>query len=151
MDYQDLVRDFAHRTRDNLATLRNLQEMRPDAKVYEVTQLINSMLGLLVFPQQRYFDHIPETTLGELESRGWPIPEVEGNYPQVRSLRELVRYLRNAIAHCNIEFLADAKGQINGLRVWNTNPRGQTTWKARLTIGDIDIITRKFIQLLLEE
>jgi hypothetical protein len=152
MNYQDLVRDFAQRTRANLETLRSFQKAQPDVEVYEVTQLINSMLGLLVFPQQRYFDHIPETPLGNLASQGWPIPRVEGNYPQVKDLRELVRYLRNAITHCNLEFLADDREQINGLRVWNTNPRnGQTTWKARLTIEDIEKITDKFIQLLLEE
>jgi hypothetical protein len=152
MDYQNLVRDFAHRTRYNLDTLRNLQKTKPDLEVYEVTQLINSMLGLLVFPQQRYFDHIPKTPLTELANQGWPIPEVEGHYPQVKDLRELVRYLRNAITHCNLEFLSDEGEEISGLRVWNTNPQNnQTTWKARLMIEDIEKITNKFIQLLLEE
>ena len=152
MNYQNLVRDFAHRTRDNLEVLRNLQKIKPDVEVYEVTQLINSMLGLLVFPQQRYFDHIPKTPLGELASQGWPIPKVEGNYPQVKDLLELFRYLRNSITHCNLEFLSDEREQISGLCVWNTNPRnGRTTWKARLTIEDIEKITGKLIHLLLEE
>lgn len=152
MNYQSLVRDFARRTRANLDILRNFQKAQSDVEVYEVTQLINSMLGLLVFPQQRYFNRIPETPLGELASQGWPIPEVEGNYPQVKDLRELVRYLRNAITHCNLEFLSDEGEQISGLRVWNTNPRNdQTTWKARLTIEDIEKITDRFIQFLLKE
>jgi hypothetical protein len=102
MNYQNLVRDFAHRTCDNLETLRNLQKTKPDVEVYEVTQLINSMLGLFIFPQQKYFNHIPETPLAELARQGWPIPKVEGNCLQVKDLRELVRYLRNAITHCNL-------------------------------------------------
>ena len=152
MNYQDLVRDFARRTRVNLETLRVLKETRPDIELYEVTQLVNSMLGLLVFPQQRFYEHVPKIPLSDLADLGWPIPRVEGNYPQVKDLRELVRFLRNAISHCNLEFLADSNEQINGLIVWNTNPRtGQTTWKARLSIEDIEKITDKFIQLLLEE
>jgi hypothetical protein len=151
MQYENLVRDFALRTRANLETLKTLQRARSDLEFYEVTQLINSMLGLLVFPQQRYIDHIPEIALAELARDGWPIPKVEGSYPQVRNLRELVRYLRNAIAHCNLEFLSDDGQQISGLRVWNTDPRsGKTTWKARLTIDDIEKITTNFIQLLIK-
>ena len=152
MDYQDLVRDFAYRTRKNNEALLNLQKVQPEVEVYEVTQLINSMLGLLVFPQQRFLNHIPRIPLAELADQGWPVPEVEGDYPQVTDLKELVRYLRNAIAHCNLQFLVDERGQINGLRVWNTNPRDRrTTWRARLTMQDIEKISGKFIQLLLDK
>ena len=109
-----------------------------------------SMLGLLIFPQQRYWENIPEIPLNELVNQGWPIPEIDGDYPQVQNLRELVRYLRNAIAHCNLKFLCDEREQINGLLVWNTRGN-QTTWKAKLTIRDIEMITDRFISLLLDE
>jgi hypothetical protein len=101
MNYQTLVRNFAYRACANLEALQDFQKVRSVVEIYEVTQLINSMLGLLVFPQQRYINHIPKIPLGELTSQGWPIPEISGNYPQVKDLQELVRYLRNAIAHCN--------------------------------------------------
>lgn len=157
MDYQNLVRDFAHRTRVNLETLRQLQKTQPDLEIYEVTQLINSMLGLLIFPQQKYIENIPKTPLAELKDQGWPIPKVVDNYPQVRDLYELVRYLRNAIAHCNLKFLSDDGKQLRGLRLWNNKTKtvggkkiDETTWKAELTMDDIEKITDKFIQLLLE-
>ena len=98
MDYQNLVRDFAQRTRANLDTLREVQRTQPDLELYEVTHLINSMLGLLVFPQQGYYNRIPETDLDQLAEEGWPIPEVVGDFPQVKDLRKLMSYLRNAIA-----------------------------------------------------
>lgn len=152
MNYDILVSDFAKRTRANLWTLRKIQSSDKNIEVYEVTQLINSMLGLLVFPEQKFFNRIPQTPLTELVNQGWPIPKVEGNYPQVDNLRELVRYLRNAITHFNVEFIADSSGQIDGLRVWNINPRTETTtWKARITIAGIEMITEKFIQLLIKE
>ncbi len=158
MEYQNLIGDFAQHTRANLETLRNLQKAQPNLELYEVTQLINSMLGLLVFPQQRYIKRIPKTPVSELKSQGWPIPKVIGNYPQVKDLNELVRYLRNAIAHCNLEFLSDDGKQLRGLRLWNTRTERvtgkkteKTTWKAELTIEDIEKITGKFIELLLEK
>ena len=38
-----------------------------------------------------------------------------------------------------------------GIGVWNMNNSRQTTWKARLSIEDIEKITEKFIQLLLKK
>jgi hypothetical protein len=158
MDYQELVRDFADRTRTNLQTLRRLKEEDPEAEVYEVTQLMNSMLGLLIFPSETYVQRIPKTPLSELACQGWPIPEVVGSYPQVAHLKELVRYMRNAIAHCNVRFLSDEDRQIIGVELWNERTRRAldgrqiptVTWKARLTIDDLEKITDKFIDMLLE-
>ena len=150
MEYQHLIEDFARRTRDNLQHLNALKAS--GIEVYEVTALVNSMLGLLVFPQQRYVDSIPETPIDELANQGWPIPSVVGNFPQVSNLRQLVRHLRNAISHFNIEFFADGSGQIAGLIVWNVDPRSKrTTWKARLLVSDLDAIAHRFIALILKE
>lgn len=150
MEYQHLIEDFARRTRDNLQRLNALKAS--GIEVYEVTALVNSMLGLLVFPQQRYVDFIPETPIDELANQGWPIPSVVGNFTQVSSLRQLVRQLRNAISHFNVEFFADGSGQIAGLIVWNVDPRSnRTTWKARLSVSDLDAIAHRFIALILRE
>ena len=50
MMYEDFIKDFSMRTFKNLKTIC---EDNPD---YEVTQLLNSCLGLLVFPKEEYFD-----------------------------------------------------------------------------------------------
>jgi hypothetical protein len=150
MDYQALIEDFARRTRSNLKALRQLQES--GVQVFEVTALINSMLGLLVFPQQSYIDQLPEVSLQELAAAGWPIPEIHGNYPQVKNLKQLVRHLRNAISHFNIEFEPDNSGQIAGLSVWNTDQRSKkVNWRVRLTVADLEAIAMQFVALLLNE
>ena len=150
MQYQDLVCDFAQRTRANLEAIEWLRNQSQHLPAYEITQLINSLLGLLVFPQQEFVNSIPATPLTQLQFQGWPIPKIVGNFQQVKDLRQLVRYLRNAIAHFNIEFTADAKDQINGLRVWNDLPNnGPTNWKAELSIGDVKVLADKFVDLVL--
>jgi hypothetical protein len=152
MMYEDLVADFARRTEANLRAIRRLASEGDASSAFEVTQLVNSMLGLLVFPQQRYVGRIPKTPIADLASSGWPIPAVVGNYPQVRDLRQLVRMLRNAIAHCNLKFEAGGGNEIEALIVWNTEPRtGMVTWKARLAVADLDAITSKFAALLLDK
>jgi len=151
MNYEHLVKDFALRTQKNLHALRNLQASDPKSEVYEVTQLINSMLGLLVFPQQRYVANIPKVPLSNLANQGWAVPKIVGDYPQVENLNQLVRFLRNAVAHFNLKFLSDSDGRIRGLEVWNKDARRQVTWKAELTVEDIEKISQKFIELLLND
>ena len=63
MNYQNLVGDFARRTRINLETIRTFQKAKPDPQVYEVTQLINSMLGLLILPPHRFIESVPQKSV----------------------------------------------------------------------------------------
>jgi hypothetical protein len=147
MEYKDLVKDFATRTKANLALIQTAAKTGQDA--YEVTQFINSLLGLLIFPQQEFYDKIPKTKLADLEKDGWPIPRVCNNYKQVRNLSELLRYLRNSIAHFGLSFTAK-KEHIDGIIIWNTLPSGQINWKAELKIEELERITDKVMQLLIE-
>lgn len=145
MEYQDLVRDFAKRTLHNLDVVKQSRDRGEEA--YEVTQLINSMLGLIVLPKERYYDSIPETPIEELRSQGWPEPLLGGAFNTPANLREVLRMLRNSIAHFNVDFI-NYDGQISGVRLSNKN-RGQITWTATLSLADLEDITRRFIDLIL--
>jgi hypothetical protein len=148
MMYEDLVRDFAARTRRNLEFI-NQHHSDSEAEVYEVTQLINSLLGLLVFPQQRFIDQIPAIPLKELEAQGWPRIRTSPNYPECQDLKKLVRYLRNAVTHFNVEFIPNTRGQIHGLKVWNKDPKtSKITWEAELSLDELRAIVRLFMQQL---
>ena len=148
MQYTDPVKDFASRTRTNLDFIRGQNN---NDVVYEVTQLINSMLGLLIFPQQEYINKIPKTPSQDFKKEGWPTPKMVGNLQPAKNLRQLIRYLRNAISHFNLKFLSDSQGQISGIIMWNNTPQGITNWKVELTIEDLEGITMKFISLILED
>lgn len=143
MMYEDVIRDFAERTRSNLRTIERLQG--EGGEVYEATQLVNSMLGLLVFPREEFIRRVPRTPLDQLKEEGWPVPRVTPGFDQVSDLRELIRYLRNAIAHFNIEFIRDGRNEIRMLRVWNFDPRrGRKTWEAELGLAELRGIADRF-------
>lgn len=151
MDYQkEFIVDFAKRTRANLEFI----ECNKSSDVFEVTQLFNSMLGLLVFPQQSYMNRIPETPLQDLVNSGWPTINVIKGSASFDNLRQLIRMLRNGVSHCNVEFIADNKNQLIGLKVWNheggkkQNPKN---WEAELSIHDLRTIAFKFIELMESE
>jgi hypothetical protein len=169
MMYEDVVADFAERTQNNLNLLRGIHKQDPE-NVFEVTQLVNSMLGLIVFPRKEYLKRIPDKTTDEMKSDGWPVPKfvtpdeikryrrqnlpmprkVRPRYADVGTLEKLIRYLRNAIAHFNICFLADYNRNISGVIVWNERKDGKADWVVKLTLEELEEITNRFIALLMK-
>lgn len=111
MSNYKLEDEFISRTEKNLRAIEKLS--REGESVYEVTQLINSLLGLLVYPKENFFEEIPEITRETMIKQGWPLPDEE--ISQIQNLRELVKNMRNAVAHINIEFSAN-KNEIEGIR-----------------------------------
>ena len=147
MDYQkQFIIDFAKRTRANLEFIEAAQSRGEN--VFEVTQLANSLLGLLVFPREHYMKSIPNTHLSELAEQGWPTIRTTHGKLKQNNLKQLMRMLRNSIAHCNVEFIADENSEIIGIKVWNKNDNGEKTWQAKLSIDDLRSIAFKFIELI---
>lgn len=148
MENKDLIKVFANRTLKNLRAIEKMKEK--NARVYEVTQLINSMLGIMIFPRERDLTRIPNKSYDELRNEGWPAINTANQFTQVKDLDDLTRKFRNSIAHCNIEFL-NHKKKIVGLRLWNMDRnRINKVWEADLTIQELHDITMRFIRLFLK-
>ena len=129
--YADLIVNFAERTIQNLNFLR-AQASAGDPNVFEVTQLWNSLLGLIVLPHERDYEgggmrHIPRTPMIELWSQDPPWPRITVSAPDHESLHDLVRDLRNAVAHFNVEFLTGPDNkpddEITAVTVWTQGSR----------------------------
>lgn len=145
--YEVTVRHFAHRTRKNLGTIERLSSSE-ESKYFEVTQLINSALGLIMFPQQEFFDQLPTTDLKDLEKTGWPSVIFEHGVSKTRNLRDFVKYVRNSIAHFNIDFKADG-GKIAGVYLWNRPNESQPPdWLCYIPVNDLRTIFDKFARLV---
>lgn len=148
MEYsqESLVLDFAERTRSNLELVAH-EAQAGNASAFEVTQLINSLLGLLVFPRERFLEDIPETPLQDLS--GWMDTAVRfeaGTRP--KTLRELIRVLRNGVAHFNIEFFSE-KGQVVGVRVANMDRNGLEDAFVQMPIGSLRSLVLRFMDYIL--
>lgn len=133
---EDFEYVFAVRTKKNLEFIeRRYQDEKDEGKsddeitdVFEVTQLLNSFMGLLVFPREGCFDNLPDNAEFEMGSEGDEIlkklrndkdcyhstyrccikngrnktyyEEYEELTPKVLALR-----LRNAVSHKRLEIL----------------------------------------------
>lgn len=148
-EIRDLVREFGERTLSNLNFVQAHAD-RPD--VYEITQLWNSLSGLLVLPYEHEVDEI-KATLAEAVDRGWP--QLSETFPlddaqsASNDLADQVRRLRNAVSHYNVRFLS-RQGKITKVRVWNHQlpPRGSGISQREMPINwQTEIPTAQLNQL----
>lgn len=144
MTSYELEDEFISRTEKNLRAIEKLS--REGESVYEVTQLINSLLGLLVYPNER-LKKIPEITWETMIKQEWPLPT--GENAQVSGLKQLIRYMRNAVAHFDIEFIAD-NNEIVGIRFKNEGALDEGS-KTRPWIGEYRLEALKsFVDMFLD-
>mgnify|MGYP003290223409 FL=1 len=122
MSYNNFELDFVERT------MHNLQEIEEHSKnIYEFTNLLNQCYGLLIVP-------------GEFAKRRGLISKMNKNlnhygFKKEQSLRfdadklttpNLVRHLRNGLAHGRIEVLDYDNGTIAGVKIWDTYSNKRT-------------------------
>ena len=112
---QDLIREFAFRTKFNLEYITaNKKENGP----YEITQLINSMMGLLVLPVEKYARYNRRALNSDKR-----FLEIRGDYATIiansrsETLSGFLTFLRNSLSHGNIEFIGDR--DIEAIKFWN--------------------------------
>jgi hypothetical protein len=100
---------FAQHTLDNLEIIE--RDLPVDSKFHPITQLINSLVGLVVFIHEREFvRHVADLRLSELVGKGWPRVQIDKDDEKrpTEALGDFVRHLRNAIAHGRISFSSDS-------------------------------------------
>lgn len=131
-DEDEKTLTLALRTRENLEFIYNKKEI--GEKVQEFTQLLNSMLGMVISLREDYFkgSHIDWKDieeLGLLEKRenlknivGEKATKISPNLQQINSFSQLITKVRNAFAHNCFELIKDNKSkQIIGVTIWNIN------------------------------
>jgi len=136
----ELEDEFIARTKKNLIAIECLKDK--GCEVYEVTQLLNSMLGLLVFPKEKLYKKIQPKNWDMMVKEGWPLPS--GDNAKVSDLEELIRKMRNAVAHINIELVNDGN-EIIGIRFSSYHRKGQN-WTGVYDIASL----RKFVDMFLD-
>jgi hypothetical protein len=155
--FGNFIVDFAKRTIRNLDFIQ-AQASAGDRGVYPVTQLWNSLLGLIVMPheldaQGGGIEHIPETPMTQLWSQEWPRVTVSGG-TEDESLQDLVRNLRNSVAHFNVKFLTGPDNEITSVTLWNQRLgrdgapiKGSRRWEGQINVEDLDRLARRIAEV----
>lgn len=111
-EYVDFGKDFHDRTLKNLKIIEALS-VPLRGEVFETTQLINSLLGLLIIPKERFW-------------KEWKNEDFASE----------VKNMRDAVVHANIEQIVKGN-EIVGFKLNNEN------WSKEYGIREIKEILRK--------
>ena len=141
----EAIRDLMRRTMVNLRVIE-VQATREGP--YEVTQLVNSFLAALAHPWEVYGKELDELSISDAVAAGWPkLTKERATDDEPKSLGDLLRLVRNAFAHGNLEFLSTGGNEITHIRFWNNNRKGKRTWGAIAGVDSMRLFLDKFVEL----
>lgn len=146
MNPKDPVIALVDRTLANLAALESASEAADEPTLFEVTQLVNSLLSLLVIPKElKTTDFIEQGKGAHVRLTGIPdwqrgsikfeLRALNAKPPQ--RLDKLLVGLRNSVAHATFEFLPDAKGEIIALDFTACGPSGNEFWAVTFPVEEL--------------
>lgn len=148
MNPDDPVADLVERTLSNLRTIDDVAlEHARAVKPFEVTQMLNSHLSLLVVPRElgtvrcigmsNVSPHVHAD--GIRKWRDGPVDlelrELRGKRPH--QLKKLLVGLRNSVAHANFKFQPESGGEISALVFTNCSRDGTPQWSATFRVADL--------------
>lgn len=137
------------------------------SKYYEVTDLLNSMLGLLIFPEQNAYDNMSNRE-GEMRNRLpnlYRVISTQGNYfnsyererRNPKGPRYVLKHMRNAASHDRVMILPKSKKTISGENKITSiefydQDYNNADWKAKIVIPveDLEIILFEICDYLLD-
>ena len=132
---------FADRTKKNLLYIEQAKSRHQD--VHIVTQIVNSSLGLIVFPWEGKADKaIRAKLLADLYKSGWPVWD---EAPPSKGLGQLIHGLRNGIAHGNVRFSSDDRAASEVVVVFGSK---NGDWHATISAENLKSFCLKFIEFI---
>ena len=143
--------EFAARTRRNLSFIE--EQAANGAHVHVVTQLAVSLVGLIVFPKEKLLlSSTKKKTILAMNAEGWPVWHITKDEAKYRTatLYDIVRHLRNALAHGRLQFTSDSP-QITEVAVIvedKETGHSETDWRAEITAEDLRLFCYKFIDFI---
>lgn len=154
MDYhgRNTVWGFRNRVLKNLMFLNSARSKGAD--VHIVTELITSLLGLIVFPFEEIkrlrLTSFDRYKLNDLLEKGWP--KWTFNLGSSDNLSDLGRHLRNAISHRRILFSSDSRNLEDvEIRFGDSrNPNGPDEWSVTINAAELQKFVLLFADLLKE-
>jgi hypothetical protein len=116
--------------------------------VHEVTQLVTSLLGVIIFPWEagalRQLESLP---LSELETEGWPKWDIQlDKKDDTKTLGKLTGHLRNAACHRRLKFSSDDSEMHKvEIKFEDASSRGApANWCAKINAADLAAFCERF-------
>ena len=143
---------FARRVRKNVDFI--IEKRAEGEDVHEVTQLVISLLGLIVFPwEDEALKRLESLSLSKLEEEGWPrwsiLLDEKGD---TTTLSKLIWHLRNAASHRRLKFSSDHREMDKVEIEFEDAPTAKSpiNWRAKINAADLKEFCYHFTERLEE-
>jgi hypothetical protein len=140
---------FARRVRENLEFIIEERALGKDA--HEITQLVTSLLGIIVFPWEAgALSCLDGLRLIDLEKEGWPKWDISlDKKGDTGTLGKLTWHLRNAASHRRLRFSSDDREMSKVDIVFEDAPNDKpVNWRAKINAGDLKVFCDRFTKQL---
>ncbi len=139
--YKNQEFDFINRTKAIIEQYEKLELSKTEK--FEVTLLLNCLVGLLILPQQNWFNSLPTDLVTQKE---WGIDEKHISTikkGETKNVQNVARHLRNSIAHYNFKVFENKSNDISSIKFEDYDPSNNKTFEAIIPISSIRQFTTK--------
>lgn len=128
-EYADFPKDFLIRTKNNLQNYSG---------TYEVTNLINNCLGLIIIPKQLLIKNLTAYEFSNNDKTyGFSKQNIKYEHESNFKLDNVLRHIRNGLSHGCIE-QKSVEEQIAGIRIFDRyNDNSPENFSVELTIDEL--------------
>lgn len=150
-------KDFVERTIAILEQYEIIKEKTPQ-EYYDITLLMNCSLGLLILPQQVWFDRLPKDIIDQEKwgidpsdiSTSETISKEKKAKVDEKSVRCMARHIRNSISHYRFNILSSNDTNLDYIEI-EDKLGSKTTFKAEISIEHFRTFVLSLANFYLEE
>jgi hypothetical protein len=144
--YKQQEYDFIYRTKEILAQYETISFKSPKDK-YEITLFLNCFVGLLILPQQYWFDELPTDLISEKE---WGVnPNHISVISGTKNVKDVARHLRNSIAHNRFKVFSNSNDELSQVK-FNDRMGENTTFEAVVPLKNLKLFVGKFSDYVMD-
>jgi hypothetical protein len=152
------TRAFAHRVRLNLEAIDAVVSVAP-TQAHQVTQLVMTLLGLLVLPNETYYlQAAGDQRLAALAEQGWPTWTIAHDMSRrpgesADTFADLLWHLRSVVASGQIRVTAGDRPFASVSIYFDQQVAGRDikTWSASISAPDLRVFCLKLAELIARE
>ena len=141
--------DFVERTKKIIEQYDSLTI--PEKDKFEVTLLLNCLVGLLILPQQNWYDNLPSEIISQKE---WGIaPEHISfiKHGETKNIKDISRHLRNSVAHYRLKAFDNSSNKISRIKFEDFEQSGNKTFEALIPLANLRQFTNRLSDNFMNE
>ena len=118
---------------------------------FEVTLLLNCLIGLLILPQQYWYDSLPTDIISQKE---WGINSEHISSikkGETKNVKDVARHLRNSIAHYRFKAFDNSSDKISSIKFEDFDPNGSKTFEAIIPLPNLRQFTNRLTDIFINE